>query len=166
MKAKGFTLVEIVLSISLVSILFAASAIILDRGIDSFASISERGAKHQDARYAMERMVRELLLIEAGPQGDLINLQDSSLSFRDNQGINTDFNLSGNTLNRGSDPLLENVTVLTFTGYRSNGVVTNANPQIRRIRIEFSTLPQGETTPLTLRTDVFLRGEDLYENFQ
>lgn len=165
MKKKGFTLLEIILSISLVAILFALSAIILDRGVDSFASISERGAKNQDARFAMERMVRELILVEAGPGGELQVIQPNRVDFRDSQGLNTDFRLNGTTLQRGNDPLLESVTALTFTGYQSNNNTTQAAPQVRRIQIQLSALPQGETAPLTLRTEIFLR-TDLYENFQ
>lgn len=164
-KPKGFTLVEIILCVSLVGILFATTAILLDRGVASFATISERGAKNQDARFAMERMVRELILVDAGPSGELQNFQTASLSFRDNLGLNTDFHLTGTTLYRGSDPLLENVTALTFTGYQSNNNTTQAAPQVRRIRVQLSALPQGETAAMTLRTDVFLR-TDMYENFQ
>ncbi len=163
---KGFTLVEIILAISLIGALFATTAYILERGISSFAAISVRGKKHQDARYAMERMVRELLLVSVGSQGDLISIQNTQVSFKDQAGLNTNFNLNGQTLSRGSDILLENVTGLTFTGYNSNNQTTQSNPQVRRIRIQITTLPQGQTAPLTFRTDVFLRGEEMYENFQ
>lgn len=165
MKRKGFTLVEIILSISLIGILFAASAIILDRGVDSFANISVRGENRQGAAFSMERMISELLLLEAGPSGDLTNVQESRIDFTDNQGSNTDFHLTGQTLYRGNDILLENVTALAFTGYNKNNQVTNSTPQTRRIRIEMTTLPPGQTASLTLRTDVFLR-TDLYDNFQ
>lgn len=165
MKNKGFTLIEIILSVSLVGILFAVSAIVLDRGIDSYADISERGAKNQDVRLAMERMVRELILVDAGPSGELNGIQSDRVQFRDALGQNTEFRLIGNTLNRETDPLLENVTAFTVTGYRSNNQVTTAAPQVRRIRLQLSALPVGQTAPVTLRTDIFLRTE-MYENFQ
>lgn len=162
---KGFTLVEIILSISLVAILFALSAIILDRGVDSFADISKRGAKNQEARMAMERMARELITVKAGPSGKLTSLQTDRVQFTDSLSLAAEFRLNGTTLYRNSDPLLQNVTALTFTGYKSDGSVTSAAPQVRRIRMELSTLAQGQTAPLILRTEVFLR-TDLYENFQ
>lgn len=165
MKTKGFTLVEMILSISLVGILFALSAIILDRGLDSYASISERVAKNQDVRFAMERMARELLLVEAGPGGDLTGIDADEIRFRDRLGNSTNFSLSGNTLYRGSDPLLENVTSFVVTGYNSNNAVTTAHPQVRRVRVQLSSLPQGETAVITLRTDIFMR-TDMYENFK
>lgn len=165
MKQKGFTLVEIILSIGLVAILFASTAIILDRGFDSYADITKRGAKHQEVRFAMERMVRELILLEAGPSGELNGIQSDRVQFRDALGTNTDFRLNGNTLNRGSDPLLENVTAFIVTGYRDNNQVTTSAPQVRRIRLQVSALPEGQSVPVTFRTDVFLR-TDMYENFQ
>lgn len=168
MKTKrqdGFTLVEIILSISLIAVLFSLSAWILDRGVASFATISTRSANQQDARYAMERMVRELVLVQTGPSGDLKNIKANQISFVDKQGNNTSFELSGQTLNRGSNPLLNHVTGLTFTAYRSNGQTTQSPPQTRRVEILLTTLPPGETATLTLRTDVFLR-TDMYENFK
>lgn len=158
---------EIILSISLVAILFTVTVWILDRGITSFATISERGTQTQEARFSMERMVREIIRIKAGPSGDLQNLQTSQISFKDSLGLNTDFHLNSQdqTLYRGSDPLLKRVTALTFTGYKSDNAITQSTPQTRRIRIALTTLPEGETTPLTFRTDVFLR-TDMYENFK
>lgn len=163
---KGFTLVEIILSISLIAILFSLSAWILDRGVSSFSAIASRAKKHQEARYAMERMTRELLVVSTGSQGDLTNLQTSQISFKDQLGISTNFNLNGQTLSRGTDILLENVTGLTFTGYNSSNQTTQSNPQVRRIRIQLTTLPVGQTAPLTFRTDIFLRGDEMYDNFQ
>ena len=162
---NGFTLVEIILSISLAMILFATTAILLDRGIASFGSISKRGSNNQDARFAMERMVRELILIKSGSGGDLSNIQTTQVSFKDKQGLSTDFHLTGSTLYRGNDPLLNHVTGLTFTGYKSDNSTTSAVPQTQRIRIQLVTLPEGQTATLVLRTDVFLRS-DMYVNFQ
>lgn len=165
MKKRGFTLIEIILTISLVGILFALTAILLDRGVASFATISKRGINTEEARFAMERMVREILLIKSGASGDLTNLQAAQISFKDKLGLNTDFHLNGTTLYRGNDPLLNHVTGLTFTGYKSDNTVTNSTPQTQRIRILLTTLPEGETAALTLRTDIFLRTE-MYVNFQ
>lgn len=165
MKRSGFTLVEIILSISLIGILFAVTAFILDRGIASFASITERGRTMQDVRMAMEQMVRELITVQAGPGGELTSFQSDRIQFVDSVGANAEFRLVGNTLNRGNNPLLNNVTALTFTGYRSDNQTTTAAPQVRRIRIQLTALPPGETAPIVWRTNVFLRTE-MYENFQ
>ena len=161
----GFTLVEIVLSISLVAILFSLSAILLNHGVSSFSTISQRGRQTQDARYAMERMMRELVLVMAGVGGDLNGTSATQISFKDKTGTNTDFHLNGQNLFRGNDLLLNRVTGLVFTGYRSDGTVTSSVPQTRRLRIQLTTLPQGETAALTLRSDIFLR-TDMYVNFQ
>ncbi len=165
MKTRGFTLVEIILSISLVSILFALTAILLSRGVSSFSTISQRGRQTQDARYAMERMMRELVLVKAGVGGDLNGTSATQISFKDKSGSNTDFHLNGQNLFRGSDLLLNRVTALTFTGYKTDGSVTASAPQTIRLRIQLTTLPQGETASLILRTDIFLR-TDMYVNFQ
>ncbi|OGQ05224.1 MAG: hypothetical protein A2W61_01840 [Deltaproteobacteria bacterium RIFCSPLOWO2_01_44_7] len=164
-KEGGFTLVEIVLTIALVSILFASAGLILRQGLDSYAHISERSANLQAARYAMERMSRELELVGDESSTNIQSIQSNSVSFVDSDSITTDFNFTNQALYRGTDLLLSNVTSATFTGFKDNGNTTSSGQQTRRVRIEFSTLPPGQTAPLTLRTDVFIRNY-LYENFQ
>lgn len=161
----GFTLVEIILSITLTAILFTLSGLILRQGLDSYAHISSRSAALQKARYAMERMVRELRRVGDEPTKNIQNIQPTRITFVDDQGLTTDFNLNGQILQRGNDRLLDNVISLTFTGYKDDNQVTPAGPQVRRIGIQFSMLPLGETVSILLRTNVFIRNY-MYENFQ
>ena len=163
---KGFTLVEIILSISLIGILFALTSVVLRQGLDAYAHISSRAPQLQAARYAMERMVRELRREGDDANDQIQNISATQVSFTDNLGNNTSFNLNGQTLRRGTDTLLNNVTSLTFTGYKSDNVTTTSSAnQVRRIRIQLTTLPPGQIASLTLRTDIFLRNY-MYENWQ
>lgn len=167
MKTKGFTLIEMILTLSLVAILFTLSAILLSQGVVSFATISERGSSLQESRFAMERMAREIILLKAGAGGDLQNILPTQISFIDKSALNTDFHLDAPTqiLYRGANPLLERVTALTYTAFRDDNAVTQSTPQTRRIQIALTILPKGETAPLILRTNIFLR-TDLYEKFK
>ena len=161
----GFTLVEIVLAVSLVGILFAAAGIVLRQGLDSYATVSERGSALQAARFAIERMTRELRRCGDDADDQIQNISASQISFTDADNINTSFNLNGDTLRRGTDTLLDNVSSLAFTGYKSDNTQTASAQQIRRVRIQMSVLPEGQTAPLTLRTDIFLRNY-MYEKWQ
>lgn len=161
----GFTLVEIILTISLIGILFMIASIVLRQGIDSYSTITERGGALQASRFAIERMVRELRRCGDDTDNQLQNISGTQIGFTDADNLNTSFNLNGQTLRRGNDTLLDNVTSLAFTGYKSDNTQTTSAPQVRRVRIQMSVLPQGQTTPLTLRTDVFLRNY-LYEKWQ
>ncbi|MDZ4224320.1 MAG: hypothetical protein U1D33_00280, partial [bacterium] len=135
------------------------------QGLDSYATVSERGSTLQATRFAIERMTRELRRCGDDADNQLQNISAAQIGFTDANAINTSFNLNGQTLRRGNDTLLDNVTALTFTGYKSDNTQTTSAQQVRRVRIQMSVLPQGQNTPLTLRTDVFLRNY-LYENWQ
>ena len=122
MSQKGFTLVEIVLTIVLIAILFTSAGLILEQGLDSYSHISERSANLQAARYALERMSRELELVGDENNTNIRSIQSDSVSFVDSDSITTDFNFANQALYRGSDLLLSNVTSATFTGFRDNAL--------------------------------------------
>lgn len=164
MKKKGFTLVEIILSVSLVGILFIFASLLLRGGLDAYTHVSQRGANLQAARFAMDRMIRELIQVEDDNQNNIQTIQSNRIVFVDSLGMMSDFELIGQNLMRNNDILLSNVTALTFTGFTSANTITSSGSQVRRVRIQFSTLPPGQTAPLTLRTDVFIRNY-MYDNF-
>lgn len=164
MKKKGFTLVEIILSVSLVGILFIFAGLLLRSGLDAYTHLSQRGANLQASRFAMDRMIRELIQVEDDNPNNIQSIQSNRIVFVDSLGITSDFELIGQNIMRNNDILLGNVTSLTFTGFASDNSITTAAPQVRRVRIQFSTLPPGQTAPLTLRTDIFVRNY-MYDNF-
>ncbi|MDO8526399.1 MAG: type II secretion system protein [Deltaproteobacteria bacterium] len=165
-KQSGFTLVEIILSITLMGILFTLSSLVLVQGLNAYRHISARATNLNEARYALERMVRELR--REGDENnidDIKNIQSNSITFIDALGNNTSFSLSGQNLLRDNDLLLNNVTALVFTGYRDTGAETSSAQQVRRVRIQLTTTPPGQVASLLLVSDVFLRNY-MYENFQ
>lgn len=165
MRQKGFTLVEIILTIVVIGILFSVSSVVLRQGLDSYAHISSQSSNLQMTRYAMERMVRELALVGDTNPTNIQNIQSDRITFVDSDSNTANFNFANGTLYRGTDPLLENVTAVTFTGFKDTNATTTAGNQVRRVRIQLSTLPPNQTTPLNLRTDIFIRNY-MYENFR
>lgn len=163
MKKRGFTLVELCITISLIGILFATSSLLLSSGLDSYEHIHARGDSSQRARYALERMVREI----RSTTMTLQSISASSVGFLDSQNQNATFsyNSGTQTLSRGTDTLLENVTALTFIGYDQNNSSTTTSADVWRLHIALTTLPEGETASFALNTDVYLRNL-MYENFR
>lgn len=158
-------MVEIILCLTLMGFLFILASTTLTQGLDSYAHIQSRTTNLQAARYAMDRMVRELIRVEDDNQSNIQNIQETSIQFVDDLAANVTYQLSGTDLMRNEDILLGNVSSLLFTGYRDNNQTTSSGQQTRRVRIELSTLPPGQSVPLNLRTDIFIRNY-MYEKFQ
>lgn len=164
MKAEGFTFVEIVLSVFLIGLLFLFSGLLMNRGLDSYVLVSERGKNLQETRAALDRITRELIRI--GYDGNFISsITPTQVGYTDDLGLTTLISLSNQTLLRNNDPLLQNVTGFTVTGFDALNNIATTGTNVRRLRFLISTLPPGQTTPLTVQTDVFIRNY-MYDNFQ
>lgn len=146
---RGFTAVELVLSIAILGVLGLALGPGLSNAVQSYSLISTRRMGVAETRAAMERMAREIRLIPGRSQVSLIT--SSSFQFQYPTGTSITYSLSGTNLMRNSDVLLANVSALTFTGYTETGGTTTNESGIRSIGITITT-----TMPYTLRTRVFL----------
>lgn len=157
---KGFTILELILSMTLMGILLAASGVLLGRGLDAYNLVSAHSDSVEQARYAMIRMEKEIETVT-----NISNSQVTQFGFTDTLGAATDFHLNGTDLMRGNDPLARNVTSLAFTYYKSDGSATNANPQVRRVQIDLTVQATGGAGTVHLRSEVFPRNF-YYDTFQ
>lgn len=158
--SAGFTLVEVILSITLLAITVAVTSVLMGRGLDAYYLVNTRTESLEQAQSALGRMQKEMTKVR-----EINNAQPDRFGFRDDLGNNTDYHREGIQLYRGEDRLAQNVTSLNFTYYRDNGTTTTAPPQVRRIRIDMEVASGAGSGPIVLRTDVFPR-IFLYENFQ
>ncbi len=160
---KGMTLIEMVLAMTGMAILALVAAMIIAPWSKTYTTISNRTTSQDDARYAFDRMCQEIQGIK---QGNLTGATNTQLSFVDNAGNATNFHLSGNSLYRGSDKLLENVDSFQFIYFDASSASTSTASSVRRVVITASiSSPGGEGAALNLRTGVYLRNY-LYENYQ
>lgn len=162
---NGWTFVELILVIALMSALFFVGAVAMVQGLNSFSHISSRSQHLWESSFALERMVKEVERLGDDNGDRLQSLQPTRITFEDDQGNNSEFRLTGNSLFRNNDLLLTGVTGLTFTGYRQDGATTGTANQVRRLRIQLSAVTQGQTAPIVFQTQIFLRNF-MYENFQ
>jgi len=108
--SKGFTLIEIVITIVLVSIIGGIAAMIILQGVRAYSDEQSRSDVHYQARYAMERMARESRLIRScAAITDPKNPSDT-LSFTDINGNKVVFSVTGVNLSRGEDLLASGIT--------------------------------------------------------
>ncbi len=159
-RVKGFTLVELVLTMVLLGIVVLVSGILMGRGIDAYRLVTARTNAVHNGRAAFLRMQKEIEILR---EVRVANPDRVVFLNPDNQEV--EFRHSGTTLFRGADPLADQISSLRFTYYRDNGNETSAAPQVRRFLMEMTVLADSGAGRLALRTEVFPR-IFIYENFQ
>ena len=100
---KGFTLIEIVITIVLVSILSGIATLIILQGVKAYSSEDQRSDVHYQSRLAMERMAREIRLIRsrtAAPFDDIPTMIGTTLDFYDINNTHVAFRLNAGNIER------------------------------------------------------------------
>lgn len=150
---RGFTLIEMIMVIVLISIIAGIAAMIILEGAKSYQKEVSFSDIHNQGRLAIERMAREIRLIRSATATDMTTSYPTatSLQFNDVNGANIQFNLVGSTLSRSGNTLANNVQSLTFSYYQSDGVPAAGAAQVWFIQIDLTTVNAGETLPLRVR---------------
>ena len=164
-KRQGFTLVELIIVITIVGIIAGVVGSILLKAIDAWTFKFKRNDILWDGRLAINRMVREIREIKdlasvttaSGSEFRFLNVDDADITY----------NLSSTDLNRTEDGvtnlLAEDVSSLSFTYYDSNGstisapTVSPSDTDIRRVRIDLTLTKGGE--------NVYLQSQGVPRNF-
>jgi prepilin-type N-terminal cleavage/methylation domain-containing protein len=125
-NSRGFTLVEIVITIVLVSILAGIATMIIMQGVSIYSDEQNRSEVHYQARIALERMAREIRMIRS--TADITTFTATNLRFTDVSGTTLGFewiNLT-RTLNRwngaSDDVLASGINPLVFSYFENDGV--------------------------------------------
>lgn len=160
---KGFTLIEVLMTIILMGIIGLTVFMLLYQGVESFDALDKRKDVMLKGNLAVERMTRELRLIactQAGnncnPQAaDITNMGASELRF-----VNTDYRGRGLRLDAGAiklrqgstavdpeDALIDGVNSLTFEYFKQDGTTASAVNDIWRIDVSFTAASGDESMP-------------------
>ncbi len=163
---RGFSLVEIVLSMVIVGILSGVASQVLGTSIDSYSFIKNRQAALSDVRYAVNRMAGELLKVGSA---DLISVSGSDIQFTDKSGVATSFQsgtVSGKlALMRGGEVLATPIQSFSVVAYDQQGAATTVAASIRRFKVRVSTAPVDKEGSLSVTTSIFPRAF-LYQGYQ
>ena len=162
-RQSGFTLVEMVLSITLLGIVGVLVGSLFVESIKTFSLISDRRGSLEDARIVSEKMKREIELIR--DTTDIATFTNSKLKFSLPSEGNITYTLIGTNLKRNSDVLADNVASLGFNYLDLNGDETSTADNIRRIRFEFVINTAQNHGIHRVRSQVFLRNT-YYVDFQ
>ncbi len=152
MRKKGFTLIELIIVITIIGIIAGVVGYILLGTVDAWTFKANRNDLLWDGRLAVNRMVREIREIK-----DLTSVttaSSSQLRFTNINNNSITYSLSGAGLNRTKDGtaniLAQNVSSLSFTYYDSGGAsiatpaVSPSATNIKRVRVNLTLTNGGQ----------------------
>lgn len=143
---KGFTLIEIVMVIVLLSIIAGIGVPLLIAVNDGWLIAKRRNQLSEGARVSIDRMIREMRMVSN--LTSVVAANSTRFQFVDISNNNITYDLNNSTIRRtisGTvDILVAEVSSLDFTYYNLNGstistpVVGPSDTDIRRIEIDFT----------------------------
>ncbi len=168
---RGFTLVELLLSIVIAGAIFGLAAETLIQQAETYSFITGRKTTVNDLRHAMNTMSYELMRIE---EGDITEIADNSISFTNSNGELTSYNLNSYegtmAVYAGADVLVPNVENFTIEYQDGEGTVLEAAPDavddVKRIKLTITTEPVGNEESMTVSTTIIPRDFLGYSNYQ
>ena len=147
-NAKGFTLVELVLTIVLVGIIAGMASVFLRQGLSAFVAEDARADITNQGRLAIERMAREIRTIRSRTAADLPGCCNATtLSFVDQTGNAITYTTAaGTTITRNGTALAAGSAVtLNFAYYQQDGVTpAAAAAQVWSIQVSLTVAKSGE----------------------
>ncbi len=165
-NSKGFTLIEIVVTIVIVGIIGGIAAAIIAQGVRAYSDGQSRSEVHYQARFALERMAKEIRMMRsraAAPVNDIPSMTGTLLEYRTTDGLLVGFQLSGGSIQRREasgawQTLAANITAPggnLFVYRDAAGAAGAAQASLWSIDIVFTASQAGET--LDMRTRVHPR---------
>lgn len=156
--SHGFTLVEMVITITLVGIIAGIAGMIILQGMRAYLAGENRADVQYQAGAALERMSREIRTIRS--RADITTMTATDLRFTDMTGAQAGFTWVAPNLGRwngaGTDPLAAGITAFSLAYYQQDGVtVAGAAATVWFIDVAI-TAQQGEETQ-QMRTRVHPR---------
>lgn len=151
---RGFTLIEIIIVMTLTSIVAGIGATILIAGFNAYRTNQVMIPIATKANIAMNNMIREFKSALA-----VNSVGSSSLSIVNHNGNNVSYLFSGNTISRtesgvGTQTLCNAVTAFSLGYYNSNYSVTASPGQVRYISISLTINHNGTNYSLMSGTVV------------
>ena len=130
LHARGFTLIEVVITLVIAGVLATIGATLMSSGFRSYFLGRELSRDSAQGTLALERMTRDLRAVRSA--ADLTTIGASTLTFVDVDGNTISYALSAGSLTRSQNggtaqALAANVSSLAFTYLQNDGQTTAAS---------------------------------------
>ncbi len=148
-RQKGFSLIEMILVILVMTGVMVGSAAIFKPILDTWAIAQAQSETSDTVGYALERMKHEISQVR--DRGTVIAATASQFRFRDNDDRDINYNISGANFMRDGQVLVRNIQSATFTYYGQDNAaiaspaVSPSSTNIWAIKISVSVLKNGQT---------------------
>ena len=166
---KGFSLIEMMVALGILSLIIIGLVTFFSGGTRAWVTGQYQLEAQRNARYAIDRMVKEIRggkNIISGSDGDtiVVSIPDFDTADPDDY-YEVTYSLLGTTIQRGTNPLIENVLTgeAIFKYYNNSGTeVTSPDATVSKIHINLKVDVDKDDSPdITLNADVDLRNFDL-----
>lgn len=176
----GFSLMEIVLGLMLLGILSVVGSTMITSGFFTTMTLSDEHLAHSAARYAMERMTREIRQIQFNPTTGVVSISSTMMGSTQLSFVKSTMSGTENVtlkFTSNADPALgtiqmsyflddispanvltRNIKSFSFTYLAdSNGTIATSANAVRFIRIDMSVVSSSTSVELPMRTLIKLR---------
>ena len=166
---KGFSLIEMMVALGILSLIIIGLVTFFSGGTRAWVTGQYQLEAQRNARYAIDRMVKEIRggkNIISGSDGDtiVVSIPDFDTADPDDY-YEVTYSLLGTTIQRGTNPLIENVLTgeAIFKYYNNSGTeVTSPDATVSKIHINLKVDVDKDGNPdVTLNSDVNLRNYGL-----
>jgi prepilin-type N-terminal cleavage/methylation domain-containing protein len=150
---RGFTLVEMVLTISIVGIIVLVASFVVVESVKIYAGTATALDAAYQSRLALERMTREIHDVK--DSSSITTFTASALTFTNSSNVSIAYALSSGNLTRNGDLLAKGATALSFTYWKKDGTSATLGSNVYLIEIDLTV--QSGNAPYRVRTAVFPR---------
>jgi prepilin-type N-terminal cleavage/methylation domain-containing protein len=168
---KGFTLLELILSMVVLAAIFGITAQTMIMSSENLSYIENRKTAVADIRYGINRFTQELRQVESD---DIRNISSTSIEFVDQNANAVTYQLAADgsrlSIYRDDDALIPNVASFNLRYLDAAGNDLGADSlliaDIRRIQLTITTDPIGDEEAMTFSTTVVPRSFVGYTNYE
>lgn len=166
--SQGFTLIEMVTTLTMLAVMAALAAPYLSLGAEAYNASSASLHTLGKLRNASERLVREIREIDRQPSGEYsVTINQNPLVFTRQDGEQVTINVAAPLVTlsyssvSGVTPILtDEVSSLTFAYWQSDGITAaNDGADVAFIEFELQLDPGAGGSPYAHRTRIALRNQ-------